>query len=91
MSLTFEFFFLLIKVKLLDWPSHSPDVNPMENIWALLKRNIAKKDAQNIDDLVEAIHFECTNFSSSVISNIFLSIYKRINLLIKSNGNTLAY
>ena len=27
-------------VELMDWPAMSPDLNPIENVWALLKENI---------------------------------------------------
>ena len=31
------------KVEKLDWPSNSPDFNPIEHIWALMKKRILKR------------------------------------------------
>lgn len=30
-------------VEILDWPPYSPDLNPIENVWSLLKERICKK------------------------------------------------
>ena len=30
-------------IKKLDWPSNSPDFNPIEHIWALMKKRILKR------------------------------------------------
>ena len=36
-------------IKIIDWSLYSPDLNPIENIWAILKRKIAGKTFTTIN------------------------------------------
>ena len=43
-------------VVVLPWPSMSPDQNPIENVWQLLKIKISKKHLNEIIDLIRKEH-----------------------------------
>ena len=40
-------------VRLLNWPSQSPDLNPIENLWNELIKSLSKESFKNKDDLWE--------------------------------------
>ena len=37
----------------LEWPSQSPDLNPIENLWNALKRRVRSKQTKTLDDLYQ--------------------------------------
>lgn len=42
-------------IRLLDWPGNSPDLNPIENLWAIVKLEAQKKDCTTLDKMTHAI------------------------------------
>ena len=40
-----------LKMKVLDWPAQSPDLNPIENIWRRIKFGLSSKNSKNKNDL----------------------------------------
>ncbi len=47
-------------VTVLDWPANSPDLNPIENLWGIVKRKMRDTRPNNADDLKATIkEYKC--------------------------------
>ncbi len=42
-------------VTVLDWPANSPDLNPIENLWGIVKRKMRDTRPNNAEDLKAAV------------------------------------
>ncbi|GBC03809.1 hypothetical protein RclHR1_05330008 [Rhizophagus clarus] len=92
-------FFVINDVPVIDWPANSPDLNPIENLWAILKGNvekmvnnwIMKKKSLSGDDFQGIIQQEWDNIDQNVFFNLADSMSDRINMVIEKNGYTINY
>ena len=44
------------KLRLLEWPSQSPDLNPIEHLWDALGRRVGRQKHSRKADLMAALH-----------------------------------
>lgn len=71
------------------WPPQSPDLNPIENVWAYLKMKLANDyntPPAIINDLWERVQEQWYSITPRYCENIFLSMPKRIQHTIKTKG-----
>lgn len=80
-------------IDILDWPSCSPDLNPIENLWGWMVRKIYEggKIYKNISDLKVAILEAWNAVPNSLITSLIESMPNRCLAVIKSNGNKTKY
>lgn len=77
--------------KTIDWPSNSPDINPIENLWSILKRRVEKRKPSNIDDLNRFLHEEWEKVEKTIVINLVNSMQSRCLAIIDSKGERINY
>ena len=62
---------------LAPWPGNSPDLNPIENLWAILKKQVDKRKPTNCKQLQTLIQYEWSSIHSELINKLVSSMPKR--------------
>lgn len=88
---------LSVKAKILSIPPRSPDLNPIENLFHIVKRILVneafnkKITHENMLEFTARIKRAFLSVDTSVIDKIIGSMYKRINEIIQNRGQRLKY
>jgi len=76
-----------------SWPSNSPDLNPLENLWHVLRSNIRKRKTQprTKEALIEALQEEWKKLKMEVVNKLCDSMPRRLQAVIDARGGTTKY
>ena len=79
------------QVQLLPWPSNSPDLNPIENIWGLMKKRLeilVPKDQSELEKMTRHVWY---NITQEECQNLVESMPNRLRDVIKAKGDANKY
>ncbi len=78
-------------VTVLDFPANSPDLNPIENLWDILKRKMRGTRPNNADDLKAAIKATWASITPEQCHRLIASIPLRIDAVIHAKKGPTKY
>lgn len=75
--------------KYLQWPAHSPDLSPIEQVWGIIEKRLSGQRFGDVDDLFRAIEREWYTINDDTIHNLHSSFYARCLTCKEINGECL--
>lgn len=84
-------FFTRKNIFVIDHPPQSPDLNPIENLWAHIKQNLNGKNFTNRNDLIDEVFNIWNRIPKSLCEKLVLSMKKRAREVIIAKGGHIDY
>jgi len=80
------------KYSVIPWPAHSPDLSPIENLWADLKNRLVERHPEIAkDNLWEVIDAEWEATPKETCAKLLHSMPERLTAVIKAQGGYTKY
>ncbi len=73
-------------VTVLDWPANTPDLNPIENLWSIVKRKMRDTRPNNADELKATVKETWASIPPQQCLKLITSMPRRIEAVIKAKG-----
>ena len=74
-----------------DWPGNSPDISPIENLWANIKSKLQKVDTTSIQKLEVELKRAWENLDDAYLQSLANSVPRRLQMVIDSEGKPIRY
>jgi len=78
-------------IQYLDWLPRSPDLSPIENVWALLENAVYRRDPDTVKDLKDMIQEEWDHLDDNVIGRLARSFKSRLEQVMEVEGEAIGY
>ena len=81
------------EIDVMSWPSFSPDLNPIENLWAILKRRLAAYSTApgSIKELFIRVTDVWNEIELDTCKKLIESMHNRCLVVIDANGDQIDY
>ncbi len=80
-----------LRVKVMDWPRMSPDLNPIEHLWGILKWKVEEHKVSNIHQLCDVVMEEWKRTPVETCEALVNSMPKRAKTVLENNGGHTKY
>ncbi len=80
-----------LRVKVMDWPSMSPDLNPIEHLWGILKWKVEERKVSNIHQLCDVVIEQWKRTPVATCKALVNSMPKRVKAVLENNGGHTKY
>jgi transposase len=74
-----------------SWPASSPDLNPIENLWAIMKNEIYKRQPKTRDALIRLLKKVWNGTPLTTLQSLIGSMDRRMGAVIEADGYTTKY
>ena len=68
------------------WPPYSPDLNPIENLWSIVKSKIDRSKCHDEESLWEEVQYAWYNIPIDILESLVSSMGRRCQAVIDSKG-----
>ncbi len=75
----------------MDWSSMSPDLNPIEHLWGILKQKVEEHKVSNIHQLCDVVMEEWKRTPAATCEALVNSMLKRVKTVLENNGGHTKY
>ncbi|KAK3531532.1 hypothetical protein QTP70_024909 [Hemibagrus guttatus] len=79
------------KMKTLEWPSQSPDLNPIEMLWHDLKKVVHARKPSNVAELQQFCKDEWAKIPPQRCNRLIASYGKRLSAVVAAKGGPTSY
>lgn len=73
-------------VSIIDFPPYSPDLNPMENLWAAMARAVEKHACDTMEALQDVVSDEWDKVDADLMRKLAHSMPQRCKAVIDAEG-----
>ena len=68
------------------WPAKSPDLNPIENLWAIIDNSVKRRVHNNLEELEDDLLRTWNRIPPETLLNLAHSMHSRVRKFIAAHG-----